>query len=375
MSGMNFDFSDEQLLLRDSAHRFVDSEYSLEKRRELIASNTGFSSERWKRFAEMGWLGLVLPEDVGGFDCSYIEMIIVMEQMGRGLFVEPYVPTVILGGQLINRCGSEKLRESILPELIGGDLQLAFAHEERSIRGCPDIPTTRAAQASDGFVLSGNKTMVINLPDADYILVTALIEFSSEIGIFLLPRDLAGLSAPRYKLVCGRSAGDLILNDVKCGAERLIASGKVGRQALAQVIDIAQIAYAAETLGGMESTLVLTSDYIKKREQFGQSIGRFQALQHLMADMFVDTQEARSILYSAVSQLDSDAEARKKAVARARVVIGEASRRVVANGVQMHGGYGTTDEYQISHHYRQIFTLERLFGDVNYHLQQLSAFG
>lgn len=375
MSGMNFDFSDEQLLLRDSAHRFVDSEYSLEKRRELIASNTGFSSERWKRFAEMGWLGLVLPEDVGGFDCSYIEMIIVMEQMGRGLFVEPYVPTVILGGQLINRCGSEKLRESILPELIGGDLQLAFAHEERSIRGCPDIPTTRAAQASDGFVLSGNKTMVINLPDADYILVTALIEFSSEIGIFLLPRDLAGLSAPRYKLVCGRSAGDLVLNDVKCGAEQLIASGKVGRQALAQVIDIAQIAYAAETLGGMESTLVLTSDYIKKREQFGQSIGRFQALQHLMADMFVDTQEARSILYSAVSQLDSDAEARKKAVARARVVIGEASRRVVANGVQMHGGYGTTDEYQISHHYRQIFTLERLFGDVNYHLQQLSAFG
>ena len=375
MSGMNFDFSEEQLLLRGSARRFVDSEFSLEKRRELIASNAGFSSENWQHFAEMGWLGLILPEDVDGFNCSHIEMILLMEQMGRGLFVEPYVPTVVLGAQLIDRCGPEKMRKTILPTLIGGDLQLAFAHEERSIRGCPDMPTTSATQVSDGFVLSGNKTMVVNLPDADYIVVTAQIESSGDIGIFLLPRDIAGLSAPEYKLVCGRSAGDLVLNDVECGVEQLIAHAEVAKQTLAHVIDIAQVAYLAETLGGMESTLVLTSDYLKTREQFGQPIGRFQALQHLMADMFVDTQESRSILYSALSQLDSEAQMRKKAVSRARVVIGEASRRVVANGLQMHGGYGTTDESQISHHYRQIFTLERLFGDVNYHLQQLSDLG
>ena len=374
MNGMNFELSEEQRMLRESALRYVQNENTLEKRREQIASEAGFSSLRWQHFAEMGWLGLTLPEDVGGFSCSPVEMVVLMEQFGRGMLLEPYVPTVVLGAQLIDRCGSEDVRQAMLPALIEGGVQLALAYEERGSRERPVIPQTEAMAAGDGgYLITGAKTMVLNAPDADHVIVTARMGDSDEVGLFLLPRSLAGVELTPYKLVCGRSAGDFSFDKVSCSEEQLLARGDVAELALEEVIDLAQLAQMAEALGGMESCMAITSEYVKSRVQFGQPIGKFQSVQHLMSDMFVETQEARSMVYQALSRIESEAPLRRKAISSARVVVGDAGRLVSAHGVQLHGGYGITDEYAVSHHYRQLFVLERLMGDVDYHLQRLVA--
>jgi alkylation response protein AidB-like acyl-CoA dehydrogenase len=360
-------------MLRDSVSRFVDDTWSLEKRRQLIDSPDVFSRERWRQFADMGWLGINLPESVGGLECGAVEATLLLEQFGRGLLLEPYVPTVVIGARLIDRCGTQVLREELLPALIAGDLQLALAHEEPTSRGLPALPETVARRDGDGWRLSGCKIMALNAPAADRIIVSARLDNSAQIGLFLLPAAAPGLGVEPYALVCGRSAGDLRMYSVRCEPSQLLASGETAAAALAEALDWAGMALMAEALGSIEDCLAITADYIKQRVQFGQPLAKFQSLQHLMAEMFVDAQESRSILYQALAHIDDKPAVRTRAVSAARVVIGEAGRRVAAKGVQMHGGYGTTDEYAISHHHRQLFVLERLFGDVDFHLRRLAA--
>jgi alkylation response protein AidB-like acyl-CoA dehydrogenase len=372
---MNFDLSTEQSLLRESVARFVAAEYGFEHRRKLMQSEEGFARGCWRQFAAMGLLGLSLPEDVGGLGCSAIETMLVMEQLGRGMVLEPYVPTAVLGARLLDRCASPAQREALLPSLIGGELMLALAHEEPECRDLPALPSTRARREGSGYRLDGYKIMALNAAAADWLFVSARIEETGELGLFLLPTSLPGLEILPYALVCGRRAGDLRLDGLRCGAETLLAHGAAAAEALDEALDRAQLAIMAEALGAIEACLDQTAEYVKGRTQFGQPIGKFQALQHLMAEMFVDAQDARSILYQALARIDAAPAARRRAVSAARIVIGEAGRRVASQGLQMHGGYGTTDEYAISHHYRQLFVLERLFGDVDFHLHRLSSDG
>lgn len=373
MSDMNFDLDDEQTMLRDSVSRFINDVQNLEHRRQLMDSAEGFSRDHWRHFAEMGWLALNLSEDVGGLQYGAIEMALLVEQLGRGLLLEPYVPTVVLGAGLIDRCGSDAVRQRWLPPLIAGEVQLALAHEEPGSRTLPELLETVAQPDGEGYCLTGRKIMVLNAQAADQIIVSACMGDSDEIGLFLLPATLPGLRIEPYALVCGRRAGDLHLESIRCEATQLLACGEAAATALATVLDWAGVALMAEALGGIESCLTVTADYIKQRTQFGQALAKFQSLQHLMAEMFVDAQESRSILYQALAHIDDEPALRGRAVSAARVVIGEAGYRVAAKGLQMHGGYGTTDEYAISHYYRQQFTLARLLGDVDFHLRRLAA--
>lgn len=360
---MNFDLSEEQAMLRDAAARFVREAYGFEHRRKLAASEAGFSPEYWSQYADFGWLALNLPEDVGGLGCSLVETVVVMEQLGRGMALEPIVSSAVLCAKLVDLSGAQAQREALLPAVASGELKLALAASDAI------GSHTRATRADGGgYRLDGRKTLAIDAPSADRLLVVA--ELDGAPAVFVVPADAAGVALSPYPLLNGARAADIALEAVVLDPAALLAAGAPAQAALDEALDWARIAGMAAAVGSMEACMELTAEYIKQRSQFGQTLSRFQALQHLMADMFVDAQQSRSMLYSALAAAQDPAR-RARAVAAAKVVIGTAGTRVGANGIQLHGGYGVTDEYAISHHYRQLLVLDRLYGSADEHLAAL----
>lgn len=365
---MKFDLSEEQQMLRDAAGRFVRESYGLEHRRAICAGAEGWSREHWKLYAELGWLGLNLPEDVGGLGCSMVETMVLAEQFGRGMVLEPFLSTAVLCARLLDRCGNEAARQELLPALIGGELLLALAHDEPGARGADARPRLEAARSSGGYRLGGTKILALGAAAADRLIVSARLE--GETALFLLPRDMAGLRIEPYPLTDGSRAGDVHLDGVVLPASALLCRGDAATQALDEALDQARLVAMAQCLGAMEGCVETSAEYIKTRVQFRQPLARFQSLQHLMADMFVDTQEARSALYRAVSLIAAPPAQRRNAISSAKIMIGPAARRVTGSGIQLHGGYGTTDEYLVSHYFRYAFTLEKLFGDAEDHARR-----
>jgi len=367
---MKFDLSEEQAMLRDAAGRFVRDAYGLEHRRALAASQDGFSRAHWKQYADLGWLGLNLPEDVGGLGCSLVETAVLAEQFGRGMVLEPFLATAVLCARLVDRCGSPAHREVLLPALIGGELLLALAHEEPGMRGCGQRPRARARCGAEGFRLDGAKTLSLAGPAADRLIVSAELDGGADLGLFVVEPGTPGLSLSAYTLTDGSRAADVILHDVALPPQALLCRGPAAEEALEEALDLARLVAMAQALGAMEGCIEVSSEYIKTRVQFKQPLARFQSLQHLMADMFVDAQESRSLLYRTLALAGAAPEQRRNAVSAAKIVIGQAGRRVTASGVQLHGGYGTTDEYLVSHYFRYLFTLEKLFGDAEDHMRR-----
>jgi len=364
---MNFDLSEEQVMLRDGVARFVRDAYGLEHRRHLAQTAEGFSRDHWKQYADLGWLALNLPEDVGGLGCSFIETLLLCEQFGHGLVLEPFLSTAVLCSHLIDRSGAEAHRQELLPQLISGDLLLALAHDEPGGRGNDLNVRTAAHKSGEGYVLSGRKIMALAAPSADRLIVSAALD--GALALFLLPVDAAGLEIRPYPLVDGSRAADVVLDAVRLAPEALLVAGAAATALLAEALDRARLAAMAQAVGAMEACMEITSDYIKQRQQFGQTLARFQSLQHLMADMFVDTQQSRSMLYQGLATLDAEPARRRRAISGAKIVIGAAGKRVSGNGVQLHGGYGITDEYAISHYYRLLYVLDKLFGGVDDHIR------
>lgn len=361
---MNFNLSEEQSMLRDAAQRLVREAYGLEARRELAHSGEGFSRELWRQYAELGWLGLNLPEDVGGLACSFIETAVLAEQLGRGMVLEPFLPTAVLCSRLLDRTAPAALRQELLPALIGGELLLALAHEEPDARD-GGLPRTQARRTAEGYRLEGSKTLVLNAPAVDKLIVSAQLE--GQLALFLLDRQTENLTVEAYPLIDGSRAGDVRLDQLLAPAEALLATGPTAQAALDEALDYAKLAAMAQALGAMEASIEISAEYIKNRVQFKQPLARFQSLQHLIADMFVDTQESRSLLYRSLALLEGVPEVRRNAVAAAKIFIGPAGRRVSSSGVQLHGGYGVTEEYLIGHYFRYLFQLEKLFGDADDH--------
>jgi alkylation response protein AidB-like acyl-CoA dehydrogenase len=379
---MDFNLTDEQQMLRDGVRRFAVERYSFESRKRLLATADRFSVEHWSTYAELGWLALALPEDAGGLGCSFVETAIVMQELGRVLALEPYATSVILGAHIIGASETNGQRQELLSQLGSGNLRLALAHSEPQARYELDaVRATTATETDDGYILSGVKTLAFDAPAAHQLIVSAALEHQSfgpenrSFSLFLVPKDASGLAMSAYPLIDGTRAADIELKGVRLPQTALLVGPSRALDVLEEAIDRTILAQVAEALGAMESVLDITNGYIKQRVQFGQPIGKFQALQHRMAEMFVEVQETRSILYRGMALLEAAPAERKRAVSAAKVVACNAGKFVGAQGIQLHGGIGMTEEHSIGHYYKKLVAFEKRFGDTEFHVSRYCGEG
>jgi alkylation response protein AidB-like acyl-CoA dehydrogenase len=376
---MDFRLSDEQKLLQDAIGRFITDRYTLEKRRAYMKQPDGFSRDNWRTLAELGLLGLPLPEDAGGSGGSGADVMVVMEQFGRGLLVEPYLASIILCGGLLRRLAGPTQR-TLLSRLASGDLLMALAHGERQARyTLHDIETT-ARRDGACFVLNGSKSVVLHGDSADTFIVSARTSGHSRdkggISLFLIDRGVAGLSVRGAPTVDGLRSAEIALKDVKVGADALLGSLDAAYPAIEHAVDAATAAVCAEAVGAMAVLIEATLDYLKTRQQFGAPIGRNQALQHRMVDVQIAYEQAKSMACLAAMMADSDdREARRRAISAAKVQIGRSGKFIGQQAVQLHGGIAMTDEYKVGHYFKRLTMIGSQFGDADHHLGLFSALG
>ncbi|EEA01852.1 acyl-CoA dehydrogenase domain protein [Burkholderia sp. H160] len=365
---MDFDLSDEQQMLADSARRYVRENLGPEARRAASVCEDGHSRRHWSAFAEMGWLALGVPEDAGGLGCGDVEIALLMEELGRGLAVEPYSDTAVLGATLVSAADDSALRDVLLGAIVSGECITALAHVETNGRSEYDTPIAcRALRTPQGWRISGVKARVAYGAAASHWLVSACIDDASDPSLFIVERNAPGTTSNGYELVDGTRAADLAFADAP--AQVLVADPTRAAEILEFAIDRAIVALTAATVGSMESVMALTADYLKQRTQFGQPLAKFQALQHRMAEMFIETDQARSMLLRALAALESgDPVRRSRAVSGAKALVTQAAYFVTGQGIQLHGGMGITDEYAVGHHYKSTLAFDLRFGDRDFHV-------
>ncbi|HEX2114528.1 MAG TPA: acyl-CoA dehydrogenase family protein [Alphaproteobacteria bacterium] len=375
---MDFKLSEEQRLLQESVGRFIAAEYPLEKRRDYIKQPDGFSRDNWRKLAELGLLGLPLPEEVGGSGGSSIDVMVVMEQFGRGLVVEPYLASVVLCGGLLKRLAGNDRQRGLLARLGTGDALMAFAQGERQARyTLHDIEAT-ARRDGDSFVLNGHKSVVLHGDSADTLIISARSAGAARdthgISLFLVDRGADGLKVRGSPTIDGLRSAEITLADVRVGADALLGPLDRGYPAIERAVDAATAAVCAEAVGAMAVLIEATLDYLKTRQQFGAPIGRNQALQHRMVDVQIAYEQARSMACLAAMMADSDDDdARRRAISAAKVQIGRAGKFVGQQAVQLHGGIAMTDEYKVGHYFKRLTMIGAQFGDVDYHLGRFAG--
>lgn len=371
---MDFSLSDEQSMLADSVERFIDNDYDFEMRQRIAASEDGYSNEVWQTFVDLGWTAMLFSEADGGLDGGPVEMMVMMEQFGRGLVVEPFLPTVVLAGGVIKRAASPAQKERWLPGLIGGETQatLAFA-EPQSRFDLSDIATTARADGK-GYVLDGRKSMVPNGGRADLLIVPARTagERTDRNGItlFALSPGQTGVHRQAYPTVDAHRAAEIRLEGVRADAEAVVGSVGGGIDPLQAAIDEATLAVSAEAYGILRSLQAKTVEYSKNRIQFGVPIGSFQALQHRMVDMLMACEQIRSLLLSATMAAARGGQETQSAISALKYQIGTAGRLVAQEAVQLHGGMGMTWELDIAHYFKRFTAIELLFGNADFHLDR-----
>ncbi|ATE63978.1 acyl-CoA dehydrogenase family protein [Rhizorhabdus dicambivorans] len=368
---MDFAKSDIQTMLLDSAERLLADSAGVEYWREQRHNALGFDEARWAQFAELGWLALPLPEAAGGLDGSVEDVALLNIALGKALATEPYVSSVVLATQILKHAADESAAAELMGEIATGALRIALAHQEP---GADPLATgavaATARRTADGFSLSGAKLMVADAASAARLIVSARIEGEDGVALFLVRAEAEGVQADHYPLIDGTRAADIRLTDVRLPASALLVGGNSGEAVLDEAIHRASVALMAQAVGAMEACIRICGDYAKERKQFGVAIGSFQAIQHISADMFVATHQARSMLYHAIATGDKPAAERAAALSAARIVIGEAGQLVSRNGIQVHGGYGLTDEYAVSHYFRRLMSLEKQYGDLIRHTER-----
>ena len=370
---MDFSYSEEQQMLAESVGKFIQQQYDFDTRNRIVASDAGFSAENWKLFAELGWLTVTFSEADGGFGDSAVDLMVMMEEFGKAMLVEPFLPSVVLAGRLLAALGNEAQKAELLPSLMAGNLQLALAWAETGSRY--NLANVRLSARSEGghCMLDGAKINVLNGPNADKLLVIAresgAVTDRDGISAFLVDRHAPGIDVQAYANLDGSRAAKITFNEVATPESARLGEPGKALAALEQVIDHATVAACAEAVGALDALLQKTVEYTKTRKQFGVPIGSFQALQHRMADMFMECQLARSITVMAAMQLDADVSAKEQsaAVSAAKSRVGKAIRRVGQEAIQIHGGIGMTDELDVSHLFRLVTGLDLLFGDADFH--------
>jgi pimeloyl-CoA dehydrogenase small subunit len=374
---MDFDFTEEQRLLDETVRRLVKDEYTFEKRKTYLAEPDGFSRKLWARYAELGLLGLPFAESEGGFGGSAVETMIVMESFGRGLVLEPFLATVVLGGSLVTLAGTPSQRKAVLPAIAAGKLLLAFAHGERQARYMLSDVATMARRDGGGFVLEGKKGVVLHGASAGKFIVSARTAGGPRdedgIGLFLVDAEARGVSVRGYPTVDGLGAAEVTLERVRVDGDAVLDPPEGGFAAIERAVDRAIAALCAEAVGIMETLNATTLEYLKTRKQFGVPIGSFQALQHRMADMMVEQEQAKSMATLAALSADlEDARERRRVISAAKVQIGKSGRFVGQQAIQLHGGIGMTDEYVAGHYFKRLTMIDQTLGDVDHHLDRFS---
>jgi len=377
---MDFDLSEEQRLLKDSVDGLLKASYDFDSRKKYRAEKGGWSRNIWDKLAEQGLLGLPFSEEDGGFGAGAVETMIVVESLGKALVVEPYLPTVILGGGFLRRGGSAAQKEAYIPSIIDGSKTLAFAQLERNSRYDLGDVTTSAKKTANGWTIDGEKFVVLNGENADTLIVTARTSGGQRdrngIGVFLVPANAKGVSIKGYPTQDGLHAADITFTAVEVGSDAVIGDPEGGLPLVETVVDDARIALCAEAVGEMDEALKATVEYLKTRKQFGVAIGSFQVLQHRAADMFVAVEQARSMAMFATMASDfDDAAERAKAVSAAKVQIGKSLKFVGEQAIQLHGGIGMTMEASIGHYFKRLTMIESSFGDTDYHLRRVTDGG
>ena len=373
---MDFNFNEEQTLIQSQVAQFIQRDYEWEKRQVLVASDLGFSSENWKTFAELGWLGISLSEKSGGFGGSALESMIIMEEFGKGLVVEPFLETVILCAGLIDSCGNEEQKADLLGPVISGEMHLALGFTEPQSRFNLADVTTEAKKKNGDYLVSGFKSVVMNGPNADKLIISARTSGKQDdkegISLFVIDRNLEGVSLRNYPTVDGRRASEVTLENVIIPSSSLLSEEGKGFQHLEGAIDRATLAICAEAVGAMEVLYKTTVEYTKTREQFGQAIGKFQVLQHRMVDMFMEYEQSKSLLYMATIKNVEGSKDAKKAISGLKYQVGKAAKFIGQQSVQLHGGMGVTEELNVGHFFKRLTTIITIFGNTDYHLKRYS---
>ena len=371
---MDLELNDIQQELASTLNKYLRSEYDTASREAILHSEEGISREKWEQFAEMGLLGLAVPESYGGAEMTFAEVAVVLEAFGRALVLEPFLATAVLGTNAILGAGTEAQKQEILPSVCEGKTFLAFAALEPGLRYAVDTPSTAATAAADGSVtLSGEKNNVISGDVADHFVVTAVENGS--LGLFLVAADATGVNRVAHRQADGLGSASVRFENAP--AQRLDAAD--AHTVVAEVLDTANAAIMAEAVGVMETSMTMTAEYLKTREQFGAPIGANQALQHRAADLYAELEYARSMaLYSrlAVTSDETGSEKdRHRDVIAAKIVVDESARNISQESIQMHGGIGMTMEYPIGHYAKRLTVITRTFDDADSLTAELAELG
>ena len=374
---MDFTLTEDRAMLQDMLRRFFADTYGHEKRRAVLAEGRPFDSAVWAQLAELGILGALFSEAQGGFAGAGFDIALVFEELGRAGAIEPLLSSAILGGGLVAALGTAD-QQALLAQVISGETRLAFAHSEPGSRYDLENVSLNAV-GGDQITLTGTKTHVLGGAEAETVILSAreagLPGDKAGISLFLVPRQAAGLRVEQHVTVDGFSAATLTLDGVTVPASARLGAAGAAFDAIEDITARATLAVCAEALGAMESAKAMTITYLKERQQFGRPIGKFQALQHRMADLLMEVEQARSAVVNLAGHLDAPRAVRERHVSATKNLIGRVGAMVAEETVQLHGGIGMTDEYALSHFTRRIVMIDHLFGDVDHHLERFIQLG
>jgi pimeloyl-CoA dehydrogenase small subunit len=374
---MDFDLSEEQRLLKESLDRLIGDRYAFEQRKSYSQNAEGWSRELWAQFAELGLLGLPFAEQYGGSAGGPVETMIVMEAFGSALALEPYLATVVMGGGFLRHGGSAEQCADLIPKIAEGNLTVAFAHTERQSRYDLHDIQCRAARDGTGWVIDGEKGVILHGDTADKLIVTARVGGGQRdregIGVFLVDAKATGVSRRGYPTQDGLRAAEISFGNVKVGSEGVLGEPGSALQLIERVADEAIAALCSEAVGAMAVMHELTVDYLKTRRQFGREIGSFQILQHRAVDMLIALEQARSMaMLATMMAAEEDVAERRNAVSAAKVQIGRSGKFIGQQAIQLHGGIAMTMEYKIGHYFKRATMIDAMFGDADYHLRELA---
>ncbi|MBA3862736.1 MAG: pimeloyl-CoA dehydrogenase small subunit [Alphaproteobacteria bacterium HGW-Alphaproteobacteria-9] len=371
---MDFNFTEEQEMVRDGLSRLVREQYDWETRRKAVASSDGWRPEIWAQLAELGILGMPFSEADGGFGGGAVDSMIIMQEFGKGLVVEPFLPTVVCAGGFLKHAGTPAQKEEHIGGIVAGSRVFAFAYAEpRGRYDYADLETT-AKKDGGGYVLNGHKAVVIGAPWASHLIVTARTSGERReragVSVFVVDKSAPGIVTRDYETFDGRRASEVYFEKVAIPADALIGEEGAGLPLIELVTDEAIAALCAEACGAMKVAHAMTVDYSRQRKQFGVAIGSFQVLQHRMVDMYTAYEQSVSLTYLATLRLDAPDAERKRAVSAAKVGVGQAARLIGQDAVQIHGGNGVTDEYAIGHYFKRLTIFDSEFGNVDHHMKR-----
>jgi alkylation response protein AidB-like acyl-CoA dehydrogenase len=371
---MNFDFTEEQTLLENMVTSFVRDDYNWETREAIVKTEEGWRPENWTKFAELGLLGVPFSEDHGGLGGTSVDSMVVMEQFGKGLVVEPFLPSILLAGNLISKLGSKEQTDSIIPSIIGGESRYVFAYAEPQSRFDLFDVKTSAVKDGDGYTLNGFKSVVFAASMATHVIIAARTsgDQRSKDGITLFIADIKseGISLQTYPTIDEYRASEMVIENLKVSNNMVLGEVDSAHDTIEEVIDLATIAACSEAVGVLQVLKDSTTDYCRQRKQFGQPIGKNQVIQHRLVDMMIEYEQSKSILYAAVTADLENAEERRKTVSAAKARIGQAIKFVGESAIQLHGGMGMVDEYMISHYFKRATMLGVLYGNVDFHMKR-----